>query len=123
MKWDLYVVLRNESGISKNQVHKISERIFQQLGDKVEKMVYIGEKDNGNWKNYHINILIRTDHVVDVIDTIKKINKCRTLYIEKVKSNQSVGYYVTKFIPSPGFHYNRDIEWNILYNRTVKEIV
>lgn len=129
--WDLYVVIRNEGGTTKNMVHTISNRIFKKNENMIDLIVYVGERDKGKWNNYHINILIKTKDKDKLIENLKKTNKSKTFYVGGVDTNLGVSYYVSKYISTPtqildkdnklneisDFErkYGNDIEWDILY--------
>lgn len=128
--WDLYMVIRNENGTTKNMVHTIPNNIFKRNENMIDLMFYIGERDKGKWNDYHINILIKTDNKENLIKNLKKTNKSKTFYIGEVDNNLGVCYYVNKYIPTPtpilnkdyntneiGYFerkYGNEIEWDIL---------
>ncbi len=116
MNWQYMVTIRKNYRTTPNMVRNIAHKLFKDVSD-IDKLTYVGERDELDKSNYHIHILINTKDKMraehQLVVHSKKNNKYDTFFLESIRDKSKAAKYITK-------HFNwslkigDDIVWDIL---------
>lgn len=116
MNWEYMLTIRKNYRTTPNMVRNIANKLFKDISN-IEKLTYVGERDELDRSNYHLHILISTNDKMAVEHQLtkhsKKISKYDTFYLEPINDKRKATEYITKH-----FNWNLkigdDIVWDII---------
>ncbi len=110
MKWEHFIIVRKPYSFSRRSVQNLFSRIKkEELKKDFPRNVFIvGERDSGDWTNYHIHVLLDCDTATK--DKFMRRFFSKSDDTDELPKQGGATYYMTKFLDS-------DIEYDFFIKR------
>ncbi len=109
-KWDHFVRIRKPYHFSRRSVQNLFSRIKKEelKKDFPKKVFIVGERDSGDWTNYHIHVLLDCNTATK--DKFMKRFFSKSDATVELPKLDGAGFYIMKFV-------DRDIEYDFFIKR------